>query len=59
VCIDRFGVDGYQEQFDAGVTDIIVVPWLFYGAGFDADIDTKRDGVRRFADEIMTRVVDV
>ena len=35
VCIDRFGIDGYREQFDAGVTNIIVVPWLFYGAGFD------------------------
>jgi probable F420-dependent oxidoreductase len=57
VCIDRFGVDGYREQFDAGVTDIIVVPWLFYGVGFDGDLQAKRDGIRRFADEIMTKAL--
>ena len=57
VCIDRFGVDGYREQFDAGVTDIIVVPWLFYGVGFDGELQAKQDGIRRFADEIMTKVL--
>lgn len=57
VCIDRFGVDGYREQFDAGVTDIIVVPWLFYGVGFDGDLPAKKDGIRRFADEILTKVL--
>jgi alkanesulfonate monooxygenase SsuD/methylene tetrahydromethanopterin reductase-like flavin-dependent oxidoreductase (luciferase family) len=57
VCIDRFGVDGYREQFDAGVTDIIVVPWLFYGVGFDGDLPAKQDGIRRFADEIMTKAL--
>jgi probable F420-dependent oxidoreductase len=57
VCIDRFGVDGYREQFDAGVTDIIVVPWLFYGIGFDGDLQAKKDGIRRFADEIMTKAL--
>ena len=29
------------------------MPWLFYGAGFDADLNTKRDGLRRFADEVI------
>jgi probable F420-dependent oxidoreductase len=58
VCIDRFGVDGYREQFDAGVTDIIVVPWLFYGVGFDGDLKAKQDGIRRFADEIMAKALD-
>ncbi|HVV25339.1 MAG TPA: TIGR03619 family F420-dependent LLM class oxidoreductase [Pseudonocardiaceae bacterium] len=53
VCIDRFGVDGYREQADAGVTDAIVVPWLLYGVGFDGPLDKKLDCVRRFADEIM------
>jgi probable F420-dependent oxidoreductase len=53
VCIDRFGLDGYRQQAEAGVTDAIVVPWMFYGAGFDADLNTKRDGLRRFADEVI------
>jgi probable F420-dependent oxidoreductase len=57
VCIDRFGIDGYIEQFEAGVTDIITVPWVFYGVGFDAELDAKLDGIRRFADEVMTKVL--
>ncbi|WP_020525603.1 TIGR03619 family F420-dependent LLM class oxidoreductase [Catelliglobosispora koreensis] len=56
VCIDRFGVDGYKQQAEAGVTDAIVVPWLFYGAGFDADVQVKKDGLRRFADEIISKM---
>jgi len=53
VCVDRFGLDGYRQQAEAGVTDAIVVPWMFYGAGFDADLATKQDGLRRFADEVI------
>lgn len=53
VCIDRFGVDGYREQAEAGVTDAIVVPWLLYGVGFDASVERKLECVRRFAEEIM------
>ncbi|TAM84509.1 MAG: TIGR03619 family F420-dependent LLM class oxidoreductase [Jatrophihabitans sp.] len=56
VVLDRFGLDGYRQQRDAGVTDAIVVPWLFYGAGFDAPLQAKRDGIRRFADEVITRM---
>ncbi|MQA07116.1 MAG: TIGR03619 family F420-dependent LLM class oxidoreductase [Pseudonocardiaceae bacterium] len=56
VCVDRVGLDGYRQQADIGVTDAIVVPWLFYGAGFDADIQSKKDGIKRFADEVMTRM---
>jgi probable F420-dependent oxidoreductase len=55
VCIDRFGADGYRELFDAGVTDVIVVPWLFYGVGFDGDLRAKQDGIRRFADDVLSR----
>ncbi len=53
VCIDRFGVDGYRQLFAAGVTDVIVVPWLFYGVGFDGELEAKKDGIRRFAAEVM------
>lgn len=56
VCIDRFGLDGYRQQAEAGVTDAIVVPWLFYGAGFDADVQVKKDGLRRFADEVISKM---
>ncbi|KAA5825909.1 TIGR03619 family F420-dependent LLM class oxidoreductase [Saccharopolyspora hirsuta] len=53
VCVDRFGVSGYREQAKVGVTDAIVVPWLFDGHGFDADLRTKQDSIRKFADEVI------
>jgi probable F420-dependent oxidoreductase len=56
VCIDRFGLDGYRQQAEAGVTDAIVVPWLFYGVGFDGPLRAKQDGIRRFADEIIDQM---
>jgi probable F420-dependent oxidoreductase len=56
VCIDRFGVDGYREQAEIGVTDAIVVPWLLYGVGFEAPVAEKIDCVRRFADEVIQHV---
>ncbi|RJO78680.1 TIGR03619 family F420-dependent LLM class oxidoreductase [Nocardia panacis] len=49
VCIDRFGRDGYAELAAAGVTDAIVVPWLFDGIGFDGELAAKQDSLRRFA----------
>ncbi|QBJ97160.1 TIGR03619 family F420-dependent LLM class oxidoreductase [Rhodococcus sp. ABRD24] len=50
VCIDRFGKDGYAQLADAGVTDSIVVPWIFDGLGFDAPLEAKQDSLRKFAD---------
>lgn len=51
VCIDRFGKDGYAELSDAGVTDTIVVPWLFDGVAFDGPLEAKQDSLRKFAAE--------
>jgi probable F420-dependent oxidoreductase len=56
VCVDRFGLDGYRRQAEIGVTDAIVVPWLFYGVGFDGPLQAKLDGIRRFADEVIGRL---
>jgi probable F420-dependent oxidoreductase len=53
VCVDRFGVDGYRAQAEIGVTDAIVVPWVLYGVGFDAELEAKQDCVRRFAEEVI------
>ncbi|MFI7675456.1 TIGR03619 family F420-dependent LLM class oxidoreductase [Actinophytocola sp. NPDC049390] len=53
VCVDRFGLDGYRRQAEIGVTDAIVVPWVFYGVGLDGPLQAKKDGMKRFADEIM------
>jgi probable F420-dependent oxidoreductase len=56
VCIDRFGLDGYRQQRDAGVTDAIVMPWVFYGTAVDGDLQAKKDGIRRFADDIIVKL---
>ena len=50
MCIDKFGVDGHRELAEAGVTDNIVIPWVFDGLGFDAPLDKKKDSLKRFAD---------
>ncbi|MEV6232520.1 TIGR03619 family F420-dependent LLM class oxidoreductase [Saccharopolyspora shandongensis] len=56
VCVDRFGVDGYREQAEIGVTDAIVVPWLFDGHGFDADLSVKQASIAKFAGNVINNV---
>lgn len=56
VCVDRFGVDGYRAQADLGVTDAIVVPWVFHGVGLDGPLREKKDGMKRFAEQIMEKL---
>lgn len=50
VCIDQFGVDGHRKLAEAGITDNIVIPWVFDGLGFDAPLEKKKDSLKRFAD---------
>lgn len=50
VCIDKFGVDGHRELAESGVTDNIVMPWVFEGLGFDAPLQPKLDAMKRFAE---------
>jgi len=50
VCIDKFDVDSHREFAEAGVTDNIVMPWVFDGLGFDAPLQAKQDSLKRFAD---------
>ena len=50
VCIDKFGVDGHREMAQAGITDNIVIPWVFDGLGFDAPLEAKKDSLKRFAE---------
>jgi alkanesulfonate monooxygenase SsuD/methylene tetrahydromethanopterin reductase-like flavin-dependent oxidoreductase (luciferase family) len=50
VCIDKFGIDGHRDLAAAGVTDNIVIPWIFDGLAFDAPLEQKKDSLKRFAD---------
>jgi probable F420-dependent oxidoreductase len=54
--IDTFDADGYRRLFDAGVTDIQVVPWYVYG-GDPTELGVRRDAIRRFGDEVIARFV--
>ncbi|MBP2473066.1 putative F420-dependent oxidoreductase [Crossiella equi] len=56
VCVDRFGLDGYREQASIGVTDAIVMPWVFDGVPFDGPLPAKQDSMRRFAEQIIAKV---
>jgi probable F420-dependent oxidoreductase len=53
VCIDKFDVKGHRELAEAGVTDNIVMPWVFDGLGFDAPLDKKQDSLKRYADKYI------
>ncbi|MEV5299317.1 LLM class F420-dependent oxidoreductase [Amycolatopsis methanolica] len=55
VCIDRFGLDGYREQAEIGVTDIVTQPWVFEGIRFGDPVGPKKDAIRKFADEVISR----
>ncbi|WP_429424068.1 TIGR03619 family F420-dependent LLM class oxidoreductase [Nocardia sp. GAS34] len=57
VCIDKFGRSGYEELAQAGVTDSIVVPWVFDGLGFDADLAAKQDSLRKFAEQYIDKPI--
>jgi probable F420-dependent oxidoreductase len=35
-----------------GVTDVITIPWMYYGAA-DDDVQAKADGVKQYADDVI------
>ncbi len=51
---DAFDLDGYRRLRDIGVTHLQTVPWFFYGNG--DDVQSKCDGVHRFAEEIIEKM---
>lgn len=49
---DAIVVDQFAAAADVGVTDLITMPWVYYG-GFDLPLEAKIDGMHRFAEEVM------
>ncbi|MGH0033245.1 MAG: TIGR03619 family F420-dependent LLM class oxidoreductase [Myxococcota bacterium] len=49
---DAFTLDGYRRLADLGVTHVLTLPWIFYH-GDTQDLEAKRDGIRRFAEEVI------
>lgn len=48
-------IEAMDELAALGVTDVITVPWFFYGGDPEA-LDTKLADIARFADEIITPI---
>lgn len=53
VSTDAFDLDGYRRLEAMGVTDVIVQPWLLFGGGLDAPLEARKDGIKRFADQVF------
>ncbi len=49
---DAVTLDHFRRAEDAGVTDLLTMPWAYHG-GFDQPLAQKLDGLRRFADEVV------
>lgn len=49
---DAVTAEGFRRAEEVGVTDILTMPWAYYG-GFELPLDQKLDGVRRFAEEVV------
>ena len=56
VCTDRFGLDGSRDLAAIGVTDVITIPWLMDGIGFDGDLAAKQASVRKFGAEVIAKL---
>ncbi len=52
---DTFDPDGYRRAEELGVTHVLTAPWLRYG-GSHRSLDDKRDGLRRFADDVIAKM---
>jgi alkanesulfonate monooxygenase SsuD/methylene tetrahydromethanopterin reductase-like flavin-dependent oxidoreductase (luciferase family) len=56
VAIDTFDLDGHRRLAEMGVTEACVVPWFFYGGNFHSPLDFKKDAVKRFTDQVISKM---
>ncbi|MGH7338651.1 MAG: LLM class F420-dependent oxidoreductase, partial [Myxococcota bacterium] len=52
---DAFDPDGYRRAEEVGVSHVLTTPWTFYG-GSHRSLTDKRDGLRRFADDVIAKM---
>jgi len=52
---DAFNLDGYRRLAAAGVTHVLTLPWIFTH-GDTKVLAEKKDGMRRFADDVIAKV---
>lgn len=54
VVTDAFNADAFKRLEAAGVTDIICVPWLFYGVPMaGGDVQKKIEGLEKFYEKVV------
>ena len=56
VAIDTHDLEGHRRLQELGVTEACVMPWFFYGQGFDSELEFKADAVKRFADTVIAKM---
>lgn len=54
---DAVTVDQFRRAEEVGVTDLLTMPWAYYG-GFRLPLEQKIDGLKRFADDILAHLAD-
>lgn len=54
---DAITVDDFKRAEEVGVTDNLTMPWAFYG-GFRLPLAEKLEGMKRFADDVMSHLPD-
>jgi probable F420-dependent oxidoreductase len=52
---DVYDLDGYRAMAELGVTELITVPWLLYGADPNS-LEQKADSIQRFGEEVIARL---
>ena len=52
---DVHDLDGYRAMADLGVTELITVPWLLYGADPES-LEEKKAGIARFGEEVIAEL---
>jgi len=53
VSMDKYGSKGFAELGDAGVTDVIVMPWMMSGHGFDSPLEAKVEAMEKFSEKYI------
>jgi probable F420-dependent oxidoreductase len=53
---DSYDIDSYKKLEDAGISHILTMPWPFYH-GDTQDIELKIDGVKRYAEDIVQKMI--
>lgn len=54
---DAISADDFRRAEEVGVTDLLTMPWAYYG-GFTLPLEQKLDGLKRFADEVVGPLSD-